>query len=593
MADVEIKLKSEFDPAGTEAAVTGVSEVTDATVKQAQAEAFLAEQTSLITQQQNDDAAARVVAKRESFEGLDFEKISSGQLAVKKAQDEVAASTNKLSKETKELATATKDAAAAEQDLAKEARDNEQAINVKTISTRQLLSEVAQISDKLAPAILKLREFAKETGDADLEKLAGGFESLNSAIGLAAQGFAVGGPLGALAGGVIGLAAPSLRDGIDELGKSLQNLSSVQATADGLPAKIEAVKAALQVRNEAESWEQLTRAIDETGRKADDEARIAASRRGLAKVIADEAVRVAKATGAPPEEVAALEKKSRDTDAANSAAALAEEVAAAERKLKAATEKLAIERDKQLVAQVAEVTNQADLQKAKDAVTKAQEAKLTADAAAPVLSIGEPSEVKAARENVEQAQRQLAEATKSAAERTKANADAQQKAADAAEKLADAEKRAASELAVTKAVTGDRSQINKVKAASDDKISSSVNSAAAIKQAADQSEKIAVDALKDVVAALGKGANDPAVKANIAKATEIAKDGVTKGEASQLTATMQQLVTQSAQSETQRSALMKSVLDAIGQATGTMRSQTDVINGHTRAIKDIQTALKK
>ena len=115
----------------------------------------------------------------------------------KKEAEKLTTATKALTTATKDLATESKTAATGELELSREMREAGQAADVRTIKLRQSAVSIGQISQALGPAISGLKNFAIESKNSDLENLATGFQSLNGAVGLAAQGFAVGGPLGA------------------------------------------------------------------------------------------------------------------------------------------------------------------------------------------------------------------------------------------------------------------------------------------------------------------------------------------------------------------------------------------------------------
>lgn len=205
------------------------------------------------------------------------------------ALDSLADKTDNVKKSVEDLTEATKKQTAAEKDqvgalkqgaaVEKERRDSDRADqvaqDVRKVKQLQIAQAVGTVAQGLAGAAAKAREFADATRGVDknlsgnLESVATGLESIGGAATGAAAGFAVGGPVGAIIGGIAGLAAPTLKKGVDDLFKSLDNLAEAKGVSAGLPAKIEAVKKALKLEDQAKQWEQLKNAIEGVGTAAE------------------------------------------------------------------------------------------------------------------------------------------------------------------------------------------------------------------------------------------------------------------------------------------------------------------------------------
>ncbi|MGL4398822.1 MAG: hypothetical protein ACRCXD_03045 [Luteolibacter sp.] len=181
---------------------------------------------------------------------------------VGKAVEDLTEAARKQTVAEKDQTDALKQGAATEKEKRANERADQVAADVRKVKQLQIAQVVGTVTQGLAGAAAKAREFADATRGVDknlsgnLESVAAGLESIDGAATGAAAGFLVGGPVGAIIGGIAGLAAPTLKKGVDDLFKSLDNLAEAKGISAGLPAKIEAAKKALKLEDQAEQWEQ-------------------------------------------------------------------------------------------------------------------------------------------------------------------------------------------------------------------------------------------------------------------------------------------------------------------------------------------------
>lgn len=244
-----------------------------------------------------DDQAAVAALKQ---------KIAARVQAAKAAEVEAVATKKAAAEQRSETAAIKEDARQrrlAEQQRRTEDRADDQAANVRRIRQNQIAQGVSFAAQQAAGAAQTLRELRDAAKGMDEElannigAVADGFDSLQGAIAGAATGFQAGGPAGAIIGGIVGLAAPQLKTAVDELAESLNRVGEAKAIEAGMPARIEAIKKALDVKEAAASWRDLADAMDLVDRKTDAASKIRAAEDQSKLFQANEAVRVAEATG--------------------------------------------------------------------------------------------------------------------------------------------------------------------------------------------------------------------------------------------------------------------------------------------------------
>ncbi len=224
-----------------------------------------------------------------------------------KATQQEAEATRKLAQETKAAATVEKEREQqrriADQQRRADERAEDQAGNVRRIKQNQIAQGIAFAAQQAAGATQTLRQLSESAKSLDeglannLGNLANGFGSLQQGIQGAASGWTAGGPAGAIVGGITGLAAPWLKEALDELGISLETLGEATAIQADMPARIEAIKKAMNMEKAAESWKALADAMDLVDQKLSSQSRIRASADALDVTKANEAVRQAELSG--------------------------------------------------------------------------------------------------------------------------------------------------------------------------------------------------------------------------------------------------------------------------------------------------------
>lgn len=214
-----------------------------------------------------------------------------------------------------------------------------QAADVRKIKILQL----AQIAQGARQAIGPLKDMAaaiEKTSPAQAKvfnNVATGIDSISSAVSGAAAGFAAGGPAGAILGFVTGLAGPSIKLGIDELADSLANLAESEAIGNALPGRIAAVKKALLVEQQTESWRKFKTAIDEANNQLLRAQGLARDQRELELTLAQQDLQIAQA-GGDPKAIKGAQDKADNLEQRNKIADIEAPVVAATQNLKSSVE---------------------------------------------------------------------------------------------------------------------------------------------------------------------------------------------------------------------------------------------------------------
>ena len=272
------------------------------------------------------DREAVALLKRKVAERVEAAKAAEREAEAVKRQVE---ETRRAAKVEKEREDARK---RAEQEQRAASRAEEQANNVREIKLRQIAQGVAFAAQQFGGAAQQIRQVADAARELDPElgdtfdTITTGIDGIQSAVAGAATGFTAGGPVGAIIGGLTGLAAPSLKKEIDGLVQSLEGLAESQAVSAGLPARIEAVRRALDVKEAAASWRELGEAIEAVDKSVEAAAKIQAAERAARQFAADEALRVARETGG---DVAGAEANARAVRDENATQTLAADIASA------------------------------------------------------------------------------------------------------------------------------------------------------------------------------------------------------------------------------------------------------------------------
>ncbi len=283
--DVKIRINTEGDPSGAEEVKDALENVTDAAADAADA----------INPMSMPDLGPERV--EETAEALDDVTSSAS-----KAGEELA----DLRGETEKLARAEKERNEQEQQAAEERRKREreegQAADVRRIKHLQVAQVAGQLGRALGEASRGMREFSEVARGVDPD-LAGKIDSVATGldgVSAAAQGAAAGmvfGPFGAIIGGTAAGGFSLLGKEVDGLMQSLTRLAEAKAVSAEMPARIEAVRKALDMKAAAESWRELEAAINAASRAADAAQKIAAARDQAEVYKREQAARVARETG--------------------------------------------------------------------------------------------------------------------------------------------------------------------------------------------------------------------------------------------------------------------------------------------------------
>jgi hypothetical protein len=458
------------------------------------------------------------------------------------------------------IVAAEKDQVRQNRELAASEAQVSTAADVRTISGRQRAEAVTRIVAALRPAIAELDKVSDALAKSD-PAAAGNLRALTgaaTALGGAAQGAAIGfqsfGVGGAIAGGLLGAAFPSLKKNLDDLVGSLNAVGDAQAVSDGLPAKIEAIKAALKTTAEEAGWKRLAEAIELSTVKAQASAVVAKSLRDLALVEAEAALKLAEASG-DPARIAAAKNAQKATVEKVQDEAKNEELAASQARLAEANQKLTAEQDKLAVNAQASIDLEIEKRRSAEKLRVAQE-KLAAATEKEALSTvglnplvgggfsqGNPTDIAALKSAKEEEARASAQNAAKIKEATEAEAalTAKKKLLEKAidEQTQNLLKTQEAEKAAANKVRNDQSGLDRgreaeTQAATGTELKGKLDAASA------QASKDISDALATAVGKLGKAADSPQVKAQIAAIEALAKSG-TSGDLTQATAGLQNL----------------------------------------------------
>lgn len=215
------------------------------------------------------------------------DKLAASEKQVAKTADEIVQRLKEMVDEAKEAAGAVEDVAGAADNAGEALRGADPQLG--GLINIEKAKVAANIAGRIGDIGAQARKISKELSGADKElsetfgSVATGLESLSSGLGLAAQGFAVGGPFGAAVGGTIGLLTGPLKSAFTGMIEDLARATQAEKNAEEAVKKLARAREefAAQIRNEknAAFFDAETQALLRSVRALESRSRIAQGQR--------------------------------------------------------------------------------------------------------------------------------------------------------------------------------------------------------------------------------------------------------------------------------------------------------------------------